>query len=71
MLSVSQYEAGAQFLQLAGGEGFDCGLSANRRKNRRMQSAVRCVKDAGTRCTIGCQHLKLEHLGTIIPAGSK
>ena len=71
MVSVGQYEAGAQLLQLAGGKGFDGGLGANRRKNRRVQSAMRRVKDAGTRCTIGCQHLKLEHLGTIIPAGSK
>ena len=71
MVSVGQYEAGAQFLQLAGGEGFDRGLGANRRKNWCMQSAVRCVKDAGTRCTIGCQHLKFEHFELIIPVGCK
>ncbi len=32
-----------------------------------MQCAVWRVKDAGTRCTIGCQQLKLKHCTAIIP----
>ncbi len=47
MIRVPQDQAGPQIVQISGGQGFDRGLRAHRRKNRRWNIAVGGVDDPG------------------------